>query len=495
MSLSLALLLLALPAAGAAPDEDAVKSSVVQFFTVIKQPDYYEPWKLGYQNNSGGSGVIIAGNRILTNAHVVSNQVFVQVRKAGDAKKYTAKVEFVAHDCEAAILTVDDPDFFNGTTPARFGSLPFQRDKVAAYGFPIGGDQLSITEGVVSRLEVNGYTHSGKNLLLIQTDAAINPGNSGGPVFMEGRFIGISFQSYSGSGAENIGYIVPITLIERFLADIKDGRYDGVPTLGVFWQKTEGPALRAAVGLPANQDGVLVTRVVYGSPAWGVVREGDIIQSVDGVPVLSDGTFLFRKDERLELSHLANMHQMGEDAVIGVLREVAPQSLRIKLKPYAMLVAGLEYDRRPSYFIYAGLVFMPLNRNYMDIWDAKEVLARFRHYADNLLPNDKRRQVVIINQVLPHDVNIGYHKLQQVVVERVNGRDIASLSDVIAALASPQGPRHVIEIDNHAGSGQRSNYYDEPATRIILDVRQAAQASAGILTRFDVPADRSPDLR
>ena len=197
----LAALLVAVSAAPvrAAADEDAVKSSVVQFFTVIKQPDYYEPWKLGYQNNSGGSGVIIAGNRILTNAHVVSNQVFVQVRKSGDAKKYTGKVEFVAHDCETAVVTVDDPEFFKGTTPARFGSLPFQRDKVAAYGFPIGGDQLSITEGVVSRLEVNGYTHSGKNLLLIQTDAAINPGNSGGPVFQDGRLIGISFQSYGGA--------------------------------------------------------------------------------------------------------------------------------------------------------------------------------------------------------------------------------------------------------------------------------------------------------
>ncbi|TBR23219.1 serine protease, partial [bacterium] len=134
-------LLLTLPAPARAADaEDAVKSSVVQIFTVIKEPDYYEPWKLGYQNNSGGSGVIIAGNRILTNAHVVSNQVFVQVRKTGDDKKYTAQVQFVAHDSETALLTVDDPEFFKGTTPAGFGTLPFQRDKVAAYGFPIGGD-------------------------------------------------------------------------------------------------------------------------------------------------------------------------------------------------------------------------------------------------------------------------------------------------------------------------------------------------------------------
>ena len=288
---------------------------------------------------------------------------------------------------------------------------------------------------------------------------------------------------------------MPITLIERFLGDLKDGRYDGVPSLGVFWQKTESPALRETLRIPKGQDGVMVTRVVYGSPAWGTVREGDVIQSLDGTPVLSDGTFLFRKDERLELSHLANMHQMGEEAVLGVLRDGAPHQLRLKLKPYAMLVPGPDYDQRPTYFIYAGLVFMPLNRNYMDIWDWKDQSARFRHYADHLMPSAERRQVVIINQVLPHDVNIGYHKLQQVVVERVNGRPVFGLADVINALGDPQGPRHVIEIDNHAGSGARSNYYDEPATRVVLDAAAAAAANVGILTRFDIPADRSADLR
>lgn len=492
------MLLLAVGAAAApaqAPSEDAIKSSVVQFFTVIKEPDYYEPWKLGYQSNSGGSGVIIAGNRILTNAHVVSNQVFVQVRKSGDDKKYTAKVEHVAHDSETAVVSVEDPEFFKGTTPAVFGTLPFQRDKVAAYGFPIGGDQLSITEGVVSRLEVNGYTHSGKRLLLIQTDAAINSGNSGGPVFKDGKLIGISFQSYAGSGAENIGYIVPITLIERFLADVKDGRYDGVPSLGVFWQKTESASLRALAKIPKEASGVLVTRVVYGSPAWGVLKEGDVVTSVDGTKVLSDGTFLFRKDERLELSHLANLHQIGDEAAVGILRDGVPSTVRLKLQPFGLLVSGPDYDKRPSYFVSGGLVFMPLNRNYMNIWQPQDQEPRFRHYADNLLPSKERRQVVIINQVLPHDVNIGYHKLQRVVVDRVNGRAVADLRDVIDAFKAPQGPFHVVEIDAHAGNGMQSTYFDDPATKIVLDAATSAAADAAILERFDVPADRSADMR
>ncbi|MBI5881764.1 MAG: trypsin-like peptidase domain-containing protein [Elusimicrobia bacterium] len=483
-----ALLLLSAPPAFAAVGEDAVKSSVVQFFTVVKESDYYEPWKQGYQTNLSGSGVIIAGNRILTNAHVVANQVFIQVRKAGDAMKYTARVEYVAHDSEVALVSVEDPQFFKGTTPARFGGLPYQRDKVAAYGFPTGGEQLSITEGVVSRLEVNTYTHSERSLLLIQTDAAINPGNSGGPVFKDGRMIGISFQSYSGSGAENIGYIVPITLIERFLADVKDGRYDGVPALGVFYQKTESPALRALAGLAPGADGVLVSRVAYGSPAWEVLAEGDVIQSLDGVPVLCDGTFHFRKDERLEFSHLANLHQMGEEVALGLLRAGRPLKVRLKLQPFKELVPGPDYDKRPTYLVYGGLVFMPLSVNYMNLWESKDQAPRFRHYSADQLPSEKRREVVFINQVLPHDVNIGYHNLRKAVVERINGREISGMKDVAPALAAPLGSRHVIEIDYHAGD-------EQPGTRIVLDAAAADAANAAILSRFDVPADRSADLR
>jgi len=80
------------------------------------------------------------------------------------------------------------PDFFAGTVPVRFGELPPRNANVTVHGFPIGGNELCVTAGVVSRIEVRTYTHSQRNLLAMQTDAAINPGNSGGPVFKDGEF-------------------------------------------------------------------------------------------------------------------------------------------------------------------------------------------------------------------------------------------------------------------------------------------------------------------
>jgi S1-C subfamily serine protease len=130
-----------------------VKNAVVKIYTVNNEYSYYEPWQKLGSSGSNGSGCIISGKRILTNAHVVANQTFIQVRKAGEAKKYTAEVEAVAHECDLAILKVNDDSFFSGVKPIDIGSLAEIQDKVAVYGFPEGGDKLSITEGVVSRVE------------------------------------------------------------------------------------------------------------------------------------------------------------------------------------------------------------------------------------------------------------------------------------------------------------------------------------------------------
>src|ERR1700677_2966943 len=193
----LALLSLALAPLRAA--DDALQSSVVKVFVVQKAPDYYQPWQMSYQVPVSGSGFVIDGHRILTNAHVVADQVNIQVMKAGDTHKATARLLFVADDADLAELTVDEPGFFDNTKPVSFGDMPHQRDHVAAYGFPAGGEELSITEGVVSRIEVQPYAHAGDELLTVQTDAAINPGNSGGPVFKNGKFVGVSFEGYSGA--------------------------------------------------------------------------------------------------------------------------------------------------------------------------------------------------------------------------------------------------------------------------------------------------------
>ena len=136
----------------------------------------------------------------MTNAHVISWDKEILVRRYQDPRPYVAKVEFVGYDCDLALLAVEDESFFDGMEALGFGDLPKVRSSVITYGYPAGGEQISYTRGVVSRIEMQTYVHIGNRTLLgVQTDAAINPGNSGGPVLdKDFRVMGVALR-----GAEN----------------------------------------------------------------------------------------------------------------------------------------------------------------------------------------------------------------------------------------------------------------------------------------------------
>ncbi|MBU0650598.1 S1C family serine protease, partial [bacterium] len=295
-----------------------IAQAVVKIYTVYNSYDYFEPWQMIGQRTKTGSGCVIEGKRILTNAHVVADQTFIQVRKSGDANKYIAKVEMVAHECDLAILMVEDEKFFDGIVPLALGELAKVRDKVAVYGFPKGGDRLSITEGVVSRVEHQEYTHSNANLLTCQIDAAINPGSSGGPVIKDGKIVGVAFQAGEG---ENIGYMVPAPIVRHFLSDIKDKKYDGTPELGVQWEKMENPDLRENYGMKDEQTGVLITDVYSGSSADGNLKIGDVVLSVDNIDIASDGTIEFRKGERTFWGYVFQNKYIGDSINFKILRD------------------------------------------------------------------------------------------------------------------------------------------------------------------------------
>jgi len=90
--------------------------------------------------------------------------------------------------------------------PLKFGGIPELESTVSAYGYPIGGERMSVTTGIVSRIDFQLYTHSSIDQhLAVQISAQINPGNSGGPVMQNAKVIGVAFQGYSGDGRPGRG--------------------------------------------------------------------------------------------------------------------------------------------------------------------------------------------------------------------------------------------------------------------------------------------------
>jgi len=474
-----------------------LRRSVVKLFTVFKEPNYYKPWELDYQQTSGGSACIVEGHRILTNAHVVAHQMFVQALKPGDTKKYAARLLHVDHDTETALLTVDDPTFFDGTVPVTFGELPTRNARVTVYGFPVGGNELCVTAGVISRIEVRTYTHSQRDLLAIQTDAAINPGNSGGPVFMDGKLIGIAFQSYKQKDLEKAGYIVPIPIIRHMFDDLDNGSIEGVPDLGIFWQKIENDTLRAYLGLSLDQTGVRVSRVLHGSSADSKLLVDDVILAVDGTPVASDGSIALREHDRVQFEHLISRRQVGDRVALSIVRHGSAHDVELTLRPYVSLVPPPRPDRSPSYVIFAGIVFTRLSYEYVHEWDWARKHHRYASLKYDEFPTPERSEVVVIHQILAHEINLGYHLMREMIVERINNSQIGSLEDVARALASPIGDFHVIETDHHGprSESQRSDFHASYGTRIVLDAAHCERATMEILKQHGISNDRSADLR
>jgi S1-C subfamily serine protease len=466
--------------------QEDVTNSIVKIYTVYNKHSYFRPWQMEGQRSITGSGCIIEGKRVLTNAHVVADATFIQVKRAGQAKKFTAEVDVVAHECDLAVLKVKDPSFFAGAAALEIGDLPAVRDKVATYGFPEGGEELGITEGVVSRVELQEYTHSNAQLLSCQIDAAINPGSSGGPVIKGNKVVGVAFQA--ATQGENIGYMVPASVIRHFLEDIKDGRYDGIPGMGISFQGVENPDMRIMYKMKEEYSGVLVNKIYPGSPAKGVLESGDVILAVDGLEVANNGTINFRNNERTSFAYAVQRKYIGETADFKILRDGHAMDAKIKLTIPVnawVLVPHMQYDLEPTYCIVGGLVFMPLTRNYLDVrlMDQEYHSANLYNllpYYDDGEPTEDRREVVVLTTVLADELNIGYQDLEDVVITVVNGVAISTIKDLVKAVEANKGEFHV--------------FVDKKGNRIVLDRKHTEERHGLILKKYKVVSDRSEDL-
>ncbi|MGV6810223.1 MAG: S1C family serine protease [bacterium] len=452
---------------------DNIKNSIVKIYTVSNIPKYRTPWNSN-TSSATGSGSIIQGNRILTNAHVVANSTFIQVKRFGETKRYEAKVVNVSHAADLALLEVNDPNFFEGAVPLSFGELPQIQQEVLVYGFPTGGGGMSVTKGVVSRIEYQRYAHSGELLLAVQVDAAINSGNSGGPVMSKGKQIGVVMQKRT--RAENIGYMVPMPVIQHFLTDIADKKQDGFPGLGIQTQTMENPFSKKKYLVPDGQTGILVYRVDYNSPAKGDIQVNDVITAIDGHNITDTEEVEYRPNEYLSYWYYVDQKQIGDEVVFDILRQGVAKKVTVKLtdsyKQYR-LVPYEQYDKQPTYVIFGGLVFMPLTTNYLleSAWNSELI------YQPATL---EKQEVVVLTQVLADSVNRGYHDLNDVIVEKVNGQSFKDMQAFYQIITQSKDDYLV--------------FSDDMGYQVIINRSASIEKNPSILQRYGIPKSQSDDL-
>ncbi len=460
-----------------AVENERIKEAIVKIYTVVKSPDFTRPWNSSMYQITG-SGTVIEGNRILTNAHVIANSTFLEVRRYGETKRYEAKVLSVSHQADLALITVKDKTFFEGIEPLPLGDLPKIEQQIAVFGYPTGGNTLSITQGIVSRIEHHRYVHSNESFLAIQVDAAINPGNSGGPAVSDGKIVGVVMQNRS--RAQNIGYLVPTMIIRHFLKDIEDGHYDGFPHTGLTTEKLENPTLRKVYHLDENTTGELVVGWVYNSTAEGLFQKGDIITAVDGHKIENDGTVEFRYHEYTSYKHFIDLHQMGESAVFDVIRNGKKIKVSLPLKHRVddmLLVKTKRYDTMPSYFIYGGYVFTKLTANLLASYGSGALELR---YLSTQYPTKERKEVVLLLTVLASSLSVGNYGIRRWVIEKVNGQTFPDFKTFYDLIMHAKGEITILE--------------DKEGIKLAIDNALAKKMGEEILKRYAINKWKSDDL-
>ena len=465
----------------------AIENSVVKVFATIRNPDPFKPWTKQAPSEVTASGVVIEGKRILTNAHVVlyATQVQIQANAAGD--KVPATVVAVAPGIDLAVLQLDDAVFFDTHPPlARAGKLPQIKDAVLAYGFPTGGNSLSITKGIVSRIEFVGYNYPVSGLR-IQVDAAINPGNSGGPAIARDKMIGLAFSKLGGD-TQNIGYIIPNEEVDLFLKDIADGRYDGKPAMYDELQTLENPALREFLKLDKGVEGMVVHRPDKADPSYPL-KEWDVVTRIGDTPIDNEGMIKLDRDLRVSFAYL--VQRLAEDGKVPLTLVRGGKTLKIQLPVspvHPTLISDLQ-GAYPPFFIYGPLVFSTATYQFLAGFKSNPNMTRMLGFLKSPLvtqlldaPNaDQQELVVVSSPFFPHKLVNGYSNPMGSVVYSVNGTRVRSLSHLVAVLRDLKDPFVTFEFDQKGGEA------------LVFSQPNIAASTDEILTDNGVRAQGSPD--
>ena len=462
----------------------AIEESVVRIVNQYSQYSWYTPWASGSTGKGTGSGFVISGNRILTNAHVVSDSALLLVYFYNDPTPYPARVSAIGHDCDLALIELKEPSRLEKVPALEFDGLPQLRSQVTTYGYPTGGQLISSTAGVVSRIECQTYVHAAVGqFLAVQTDAAINPGNSGGPVIQNGKAVGVAFQG--NSNLENMGFFIPVQVISHFLTDLEtDQKYDGFPVVGLIAVNMENPAARAYAGMNANETGIRVENIMRGCSAEKTFQIGDIITACEGYPIANNGTINWN-NLRLTYSFLCDLHQVRDLVEFNIIRNNKRKTVKMKLNGYTPTRNRANlYDVKPNYYIYAGLVYVPLNlevlKTYSNNWiaDVPQELINETYYRPLYEHDYFDTDWVIQIRTLDHEVNVEESQYIYSIVESVNGIPVHTLKELAKAFEENNEDQHVIR-------------YQQGERITVLDRKKADAAHQEILDLYAIPKDRN----
>lgn len=465
----------------AGPDEDAeLRKSVVKIFTTSRGPDLARPFKKQDPQDSSGSGVVIEGGRILTNNHVVRYGQRILVQPEGSSDKLKARVVATGDGIDLAIIELEDKTFFDTHPPIRMSEeLPEIGQNVVSYGYPLGGDAMSVTKGIVSRIEYTEYDSSTSGLR-IQVDAALNHGNSGGPVVADGKLVGIVFSGID--TAQNIGYLIPVEEIRAFLDDVADGSYDRRPQLFLSLQTLENSALKSHLKMEQGWNGIVVTTP---ESKEYPIQKWDVIDSIGPYDVDDAGMVTVKPNLRLSFSYFVPKLAKDGKVELGIIRDGQKMNVQVPVSATRpRLVKSLD-GGYPSYFIIGCLRFTPVYEEHRGI-DPRVLAARGSPILSRLADEPAFEGEELVAgpfQLFTHETSKGYDASYFPVVKTFNGERVKNLKHLVELFRDSKDEFIVLE------------WFDRNVESLVFKREELIGSTEEILDDNGIRSQMSDDLK
>lgn len=431
--------------------------SVLRVNSTNQAYDFIRPWTKKAPFTRRGLGTMIEGGRILVTAELVANNTFIELEKAATAEKSSATVERVDYECNLALLRPTDPDFVKDLKPMPVEHAVRVGDRATVLQLEPNGE-IARTLGTVTSITVGGYPLDNMGLLVFRLSAPMQQrdGSFTLPAVRDGKLLGLLMRYDARSQTADL---ISSPVIEHFLKEAGKENYGGFARAGVAFATTRDPQLRRYIGLN-EPGGVYVTDVLAAGPADKAgLRKGDVILAVDGKSIDQDGNYEDPEFGRIAFSQITNtIAHPGDTLSFRVFRDGKILELPVKMEARdrsKILSESYVVDRAPRYVILGGVVFMELSRPYLQEWGGnwpKEAPQRLVYYDafQNELPPD-RGKIVFVSQILPSPDTLGYEDLDNLVVSKVNGREIRSLDDLAEAAKHPVDGFQKIELEEDPG--------------------------------------------
>jgi hypothetical protein len=454
-----------------------LEASVVTLEATAKVYDYFQPWNKPTRTVRKHA-LVIGDRELVTTAQNLADLTLVRVQKGGRGRWFNAELRWIDYHANLAVVAVESDAFWDGLQPATLApGVPWKTD----YDIIRWRDgNLETRRAAFSKFTVSEGVLSFAPRIYLELNTEIDGLGWSEPVMAESQIVGLTV-----SKGGDVCSVMPMPFVTRILQARKAGHFPGLGYFDFVWQQSENPATLEHLELEGDPRGAIVIEIPKNAGGEYALERLDVLLEIDGFEVDMQGDYNDPDYGHVMMEGLATRrHFAGDEIPMKVLRDGEMMDLKFRLPKASYSVDLLPmhvFDHEPEYLVAGGLIFQPLHQGFLRGWgDDWRRRAPFRlSYYIGDQPTPERPSLLLLSQVLPDPVNIGYQEFRNLVVDTVNGLPVHDVAGLDRALEQPRDGVHRIEFVKGEG-----------LQRLVLDAEQIGAATRRVLQRYGIPSSR-----